>query len=71
MNDANNISSDRFSLEQLQSIDVFRSRTHLNEAQSIAFLQEWDWDLAVALKNFELEGAREEMESMTPSTSHG
>ncbi|KIH44154.1 hypothetical protein ANCDUO_25830, partial [Ancylostoma duodenale] len=29
-----------------------------------------DWDLAVALKNFELEGAREEMESMTPSTSH-
>ncbi|KAK6058839.1 OTU-like cysteine protease [Cooperia oncophora] len=33
-------------------------------------LREWDWDLAVALKNFELEGAREEMESMTPSTSH-
>ncbi|KAK6032853.1 hypothetical protein OSTOST_00955 [Ostertagia ostertagi] len=32
--------------------------------------REWDWDLAVALKNFELEGAREEMESMTPSTSH-
>ncbi|EPB69324.1 OTU-like cysteine protease [Ancylostoma ceylanicum] len=31
---------------------------------------ECDWDLAVALKNFELEGAREEMESMTPSTSH-
>ncbi|PIO76886.1 hypothetical protein TELCIR_01038 [Teladorsagia circumcincta] len=32
--------------------------------------KKWDWDLAVALKNFELEGAREEMESMTPSTSH-
>ncbi|XGW24423.1 hypothetical protein V3C99_006104 [Haemonchus contortus] len=69
MNDAN-ITPERFTLEQLQSIDVFRSRTHLNEAQSIAFLMEWDWDLAVALKNFELEGAREEMESMTPSTSH-
>ncbi|VDO95366.1 unnamed protein product [Heligmosomoides polygyrus] len=68
MNDAN--ARETLNVDQLQSVDVFRSRTHLDEAQAIAYLREWDWDLAVALKNFELEGAREEMESMTPSTSH-
>ncbi|KJH52405.1 OTU-like cysteine protease [Dictyocaulus viviparus] len=62
-------SAERFSVDQIQLISVFQSRTSLGEVKAIDYLRECEWDLAVALKNFEVDGAREEMESMTPSTS--
>ncbi|VDL82814.1 unnamed protein product [Nippostrongylus brasiliensis] len=39
MNDANITETTTFSVDQVQSIDIFKSRAHVGEAQAIAFLQ--------------------------------
>ncbi|WKX88700.1 hypothetical protein Q1695_008377 [Nippostrongylus brasiliensis] len=39
MNDANITETTTFSVDQVQSIDIFKSRAHVSEAQAIAFLQ--------------------------------
>lgn len=56
------------SSSQNQSLDVFIAHTRLSKCKAVDFLTECSWDVAAALKKFELEGAKDD--SVTPSTSN-